>query len=76
MEGIGVQESPSEILGRRLPLLMEIEDETERLKQAYDLFVELNIPESDWLTWAQPLVDTTIMLQSDGSGKVTGLMIA
>ena len=72
MEGIGPQESPAEILGRKLPLLMEVEDETDRLKQAYDLLVELGIPETQWLSWVEPLVDRTVRLKSTGSGQVIG----
>lgn len=74
MEGIGVQESPSEILGRRLPMLMEISDQTERLKKAFELFIELKIPESQWLAWAEPLADDVILIvNTDASGEVIGI---
>jgi hypothetical protein len=76
MDGMGPQESPAEVLGRKLPLLMNIEDDDERLKNAYNLFVELKIPESEWVDWAQPLVDSTIRLQSDAAGRVIGLVLA
>lgn len=57
MEGIGVQESPAEILGRKLPTLMQIEDLSERLKEAEKLFREISLPKDDWLKWLEPLVD-------------------
>jgi hypothetical protein len=75
MEGIGVQESPSEILGRKLPKLMEIEDQTERLNQAYKLLVETGIPEEQWLSWVEPLVDGSVRLKSTAAGQVIGLEV-
>jgi hypothetical protein len=76
MEGIGVQESPSEILGRKLPLLMEIEDETTRLNEAYKLLVDTGIPEEQWLSWVEPLVDGSPRLKANAAGQVIGLEIA
>jgi hypothetical protein len=77
MDGIGAQESPAEILGRKLPLLMEVEDGVTRLQMAFELFVELAIPEDQWLSWAAPLVeDGTLILMTSGSGQVIGLTIA
>lgn len=75
MEGIGVQESPSEILGRKLPLLMEIEDTNIRLTEAYKLLVETGTPEAQWLSWVEPLVDGSVRLKSNGAGQVIGLEI-
>jgi hypothetical protein len=75
MEGIGVQESPSEILGRKLPKLMEIEDQTARLNEAYKLLVETGIPQEQWLSWVEPLVDGTVQLKGNGAGQVIGLEI-
>jgi hypothetical protein len=75
MEGIGVQESPSEILGRKLPLLMEIEDQVNRLNEAYKLLVETGIPEEQWLSWVEPLVDGSVRLKSNGAGQVIGLEV-
>lgn len=76
MEGIGAQESAAEVLGRKLPLLMEIENQNERVRAAYDLLLELNIPENQWLSWVEPLVETgTISLQSNASGKIVGFAI-
>ena len=76
MEGIGVQESPAEILGRKLPKLMEIEDEVTRLRMAFELFVELAIPEDQWLSWAEPLVENgRLSVHTSPSGQVIGLMI-
>ena len=76
MEGIGVQESPSEILGRKLPLLMEIEDQTTRLNEAYKLLVDTGIPEEQWLSWVEPLVEGSLRLKANGAGQVIGLEIA
>jgi hypothetical protein len=75
MEGIGVQESPSEILGRKLPLLMEIEDQVNRLNEAYKLLVETGIPEEQWLSWVEPLVDGSVRLKSTAAGQVIGLEV-
>ena len=55
MDGIGPQESPSERLGRELPLLMEIENVTERLGKAKDLMKSLALPEADWNPWLEAL---------------------
>jgi hypothetical protein len=75
MEGVGAQESPAEVLGRKLPLLMEIENEEERLKQAFDLLTEMSIPQEQWLSWVEPLVDRTVSLRSNGAGQVIGFAI-
>jgi hypothetical protein len=75
MEGIGVQESPSEILGRKLPKLMEIEDQTTRVNEAYKLLIETGIPEEQWLSWVEPLVDGSVRLKSNGAGQVIGLEV-
>ena len=76
MEGIGAQESPAEILGRKLPLLMEVEDETTRLRMAFELFVELGIPEDQWLSWAEPLVENgRLSVHTSPSGQVIGIAV-
>lgn len=76
MEGIGVQESPSEILGRKLPLLMEIENVYERINQAYNLMVELAIPREQWLSWVEPLVESgSVSFRVNVGGEVVGLMV-
>jgi hypothetical protein len=76
MEGIGVQESPAEILGRKLPMLVEIVDDNERLVEAYKLLVETGVPQEQWLSWVEPLVDRTIQLKANGAGQVIGLEFA
>lgn len=77
MEGIGVQESPAEILGRKLPLLMEIEDQQARLKQAFDLLVETGVPAEQWLSWIEPLVDEgTVQISVSPQGQVLGLYVS
>jgi len=75
MEGIGPQESPAEVLGRKLPMLIGVEDEVERLKQAYDLLMELKIPQDQWLSWVEPLVDGSVSLKANGAGQVVGFTI-
>lgn len=76
MEGIGVQESPSEILGRKLPMLAGIENVEERLAEAHKLLVELAIPQEQWLSWVEPLVDSgTVFFRANAGGEVIGLMV-
>jgi len=76
MEGVGVQESPAEVLGRKLPLLMEIKDQLERLNQAYKIFVELGIPDNQWMSWAEPLVDSgELCINIDSMGNTIGLIV-
>jgi hypothetical protein len=55
MEGIGSQESVSEILGRTLPKLMEIDDLSERLARALEILKANNVPIVDWKQWIEPL---------------------
>ena len=76
MEGIGVQESQSEILGRKLPLLIEIGDQTTRLAEAYKLLVETGTPEDQWLSWVESLVDEgSVRLKTAGSGQTIGFEV-
>lgn len=76
MEGIGVQESQSEILGRKLPLLIEIEDQATRLAEAFKLLVETGTPEVQWLSWVESLVDEgSVRLKSTGAGQIIGFEI-
>jgi hypothetical protein len=76
MEGIDIQESSVEVLGRRLPLLMAIENEAERLHAAYLLLLECEIPERNWLAWVEPLLESgTARLKADGAGKVIGIEV-
>jgi hypothetical protein len=57
MDGVKSQESISEILGRELPPLMEIEDAGLRMIQFIEKMQENNVPPKDWLEWAEPLFD-------------------
>ena len=57
MEGIGAQESLAERLGRLLPPLMEIEDMTERVRQACIILRENRVPPEEWDTWMEPLLE-------------------
>lgn len=76
MEGVGPIESVTETLGRKLPLLLKIEDQEERIKEAHKLMLELGIPEDQWLSWVEPLVDEgTLKLKSTGAGQVVGFMV-
>jgi hypothetical protein len=55
MEGIGSQESPTERLGRELPKLMEIENESERMTRAKELMKDVALPETEWAPWLEAL---------------------
>jgi hypothetical protein len=57
MEGVGAQESLSELLGRLLPPLMAIEDATERIRQACVILSENKVPQSEWDTWMEPFME-------------------
>lgn len=58
MDGIGSQESASEILGRELPKLIEIEDVQLRLDKAFEIFTRTKLPVEDWDEWLNPLVES------------------
>jgi hypothetical protein len=60
MEGVGAQESLSEILGRLLPPLMAIEDEFERIRQACNILKENRVPYRDWDYWVEPLLEDSM----------------
>ena len=55
MDGIGTQESVSERLGRELPLMLEIDDVTERITRAKALLREVALPETEWVPWLEAL---------------------
>jgi hypothetical protein len=55
LEGIGQQESISTILGREFPKLMEIELETNRIREGERILRENNVPEAEWEVWLDPL---------------------
>jgi hypothetical protein len=57
MEGIGSQESLSERLGRLLPPLMELEDVTERIRQALVILRDNHVPVGEWDSWMDPLIE-------------------
>lgn len=65
MEGIGSQESQSEILGRKIPLVMAIEDEKERLHEAIKLLGEVGLPRDQWLDWIEPMFDDMSEMQEN-----------
>jgi len=66
MDGIGSQESLSERLGRLLPPLMELEDVTERIRQALVILRDNHVPVGEWDTWMDPLIE-------DGDRGVYGI---
>jgi hypothetical protein len=55
LEGIGSQESPADRLGRELPKLMEIDDETRRLDVARGVLRDTGLPEAEWAPWLEAL---------------------
>lgn len=55
LEGIGSQESLSELLGRLMPRLMEIDDLSQRLSEAFKIMKENNVPQAEWKKWLAPL---------------------
>jgi hypothetical protein len=57
MDKIGNQESPSEILQRQLPKLMEIDNPQERVNAALKVFNEVKLPMDEWPTWLKPLIE-------------------
>lgn len=57
IEGIGAQESLAERLGRLLPPLMEIDDWTERIRQACMILRDNHVPSAEWDTWMEPLLE-------------------
>lgn len=82
MEGIGSQESYSEILQRKIPKLMEVENLQHRIVQAYAIFIETGTPEKEWDTWLDPLVEAEddveyykIHRTKDKNNNITGLEI-
>jgi hypothetical protein len=57
MEGIGSQESLSERLGRLLPPLMELEDVSERIRQALNILRDNHVPAAELDGWMEPLME-------------------
>ena len=55
LEGVGSQESPADRLGRELPKLMEIEDETRRMEVARGVLRDTGLPEAEWAPWLDAL---------------------
>jgi hypothetical protein len=55
MDGIGPQESVSERLGRELPLMLEIDDVSQRMTRAKALLREVALPETEWVPWLEAL---------------------
>jgi hypothetical protein len=63
MEGVGSQESQSEILGRKIPVVMAIEDARERLHEAIKLLREVGLPRDQWLDWIEPMFEDISEMQ-------------
>lgn len=79
IDGIGPQESSSEILGRMMPKFMELESVSERLDKAFKLFGEIKLPVDQWDDWLQALVsdqDSTYDVRhiKNNENVVTGFM--
>jgi len=55
LEGIGSQESPADRLGRELPKLLEIADETRRMEVARGVLRDTGLPEAEWAPWLEAL---------------------
>lgn len=79
MEGIGSQESTSEILGRLMPKLMEIEDLPKRLEEAHKILKINRVPESQWESWLSPIVsdqddEMVVRFLRDDAEQIIGLV--
>ena len=57
LDGVGCQESLSDLLGRLLAPLADIDDEVERIRQACVILKDNRVPYDEWLTWTEPLID-------------------
>lgn len=57
LDGVGSQESPSEMLGRELSKIMDIEDIQTRLDKAFDLFSRVKLDNNEWTDWLEPLLE-------------------
>jgi len=57
IEDIQISETPAERLGRELPKLMELEDESERLRRARIILRELKLPVAEWAPWTDALLN-------------------
>ena len=55
LDGIGSQDSPAERLGRELPKLLEIADETRRMEVARGVLRDTGLPEAEWAPWLEAL---------------------
>lgn len=79
IEDIGSQESVADILGRLFPTLMNIEDISERLTEAFKILKDNNVPISQWLSWTTPLVmdqdvQYTIRINRNSNDEITGFI--
>jgi PII-like signaling protein len=63
---IKISEPFSEVLGRRLPALIEIDDNEERLDALIKVYNEVNLPRDVWVMWAEPLFDDMTVELRDG----------
>ena len=57
LDDIKIAETPAERLGREFPKLMEIKDESERLRLARDILKEVELPVAEWSAWTDALVN-------------------
>jgi hypothetical protein len=57
LDDIKIAETPAERLGREFPKLMEIGDESERLRRGRDILKEVGLPVAEWSAWTDALVN-------------------
>jgi PII-like signaling protein len=57
LDDIKIAETPAERLGREFPKLMEIADESERLRRGRDILKEVGLPVAEWSAWTDALVN-------------------
>ena len=55
LEGVGPQESIAERLGREMPKLMEIADDSRRMEVARGMLRDTGLPEVEWAPWLEAL---------------------
>jgi hypothetical protein len=67
MDGVGVTESPAEILGRLMPAVAEIDDVNQRLKEANRVLLDSKLPTTEWMNWTTLLFSEEIVDVRDGN---------
>jgi len=57
LNGVVINESYAEILGRKFPEIAMIQDGKKRIEEAYKLLVETSTPQSEWMNWITPIMN-------------------